>query len=76
MGLCALHSERGVRIPEGSQLASAGCASLQGMAWHHSIGAWEDVTGIFAVGRENALWQYFHWDSFEAWMQSAHAQRL
>ena len=49
VGICALHEGRGVRVPEGSQRASAVCASLHGTI---SIGAWKDVMCIFAVGAE------------------------
>lgn len=57
VGICALHGERGVQVPKGSQRASAGCASMHGTILL-ALGK-EDVTGIFAVGGENALWDLF-----------------
>lgn len=51
VGICALHDGGGVQEQEGSQRASAGCASLHGMA-PIFIGAWKDVMHIDGGGGE------------------------
>lgn len=51
VGICALHDGGGVQVQEGSQRASAGCASLHGTVLPaFFIGAWKDVMSIVVMG--------------------------
>ena len=73
VGICALHDGGRVQVQEGSQRASAGCASLHGIA-PIFFGAWEDVMRIDGGGggiRYGKLFFLF----FLLGMQPAHVQR-